>query len=465
MSTLFSDIGGSVVASSSFQSSPIPSFMELFAIDRISAALPAAISYVALSFAQRGLITPRSAHSCITMLSVAWTAAEAVSLKRTNASLVEALYGVQRVPFSTELAVESSATAQIKNNSVPNESNGTNRRERSTGNADLEDFIQSLKRGSVSRESASSSSSNVLSNAAADPVFLGGPRNAAPGDAPLDASGPPNDVGDSSALESAEGRASVSDRSSPTTSSTANSTTNSNRSLASHAALSKLQILGSVLSLVWFPRFKDRIDAFLLANLGFSSSSPAVKACSTISSLYELAVFWLQTRYMMGHSTFWNPLLALFRIRYVRMDSKTRRSTEQRLSTVRLIVFLGFVFFKVIQWWTVSMSRRGQQQRRDPPQTGAQTPFAIGTEDGGSAVDDDALEAVPKNPPFWSSRSAQTLRNKCCVCKQTPLVPCALRTSGFVGCSACLRKFVTESSACPVTHIPSTLDDVLRIYS
>ena len=54
---------------------------------------------------------------------------------------------------------------------------------------------------------------------------------------------------------------------------------------------------------------------------------------------------------------------------------------------------------------------------------------------------------------------------QCPLCHKVHSNMASLVSSGFVFCYPCIHQFVTEHGCCPVTNIPSSLDQILRIYS
>ncbi|XP_028393338.1 peroxisome assembly protein 12-like [Dendronephthya gigantea] len=54
---------------------------------------------------------------------------------------------------------------------------------------------------------------------------------------------------------------------------------------------------------------------------------------------------------------------------------------------------------------------------------------------------------------------------QCPLCHKVHTNMATLVSSGFVFCYPCIHQFITEHGCCPVTNIPSSLDQILRIYS
>ncbi|KAE9532123.1 hypothetical protein AGLY_010325 [Aphis glycines] len=70
------------------------------------------------------------------------------------------------------------------------------------------------------------------------------------------------------------------------------------------------------------------------------------------------------------------------------------------------------------------------------------------------------------NPPKENDKYI-SLRNtnKCPICISERKMPTALTVSGFVFCYKCLHKSLMGESRCPVTKLPATMQDMIRIYS
>jgi len=66
-------------------------------------------------------------------------------------------------------------------------------------------------------------------------------------------------------------------------------------------------------------------------------------------------------------------------------------------------------------------------------------------------------------PEFYDSK-LQLDKTKCPLCFQIRRNNTALSTSGIVFCYTCITHHLRQSTTCPLTGIPSKLDNLIRIY-
>lgn len=52
----------------------------------------------------------------------------------------------------------------------------------------------------------------------------------------------------------------------------------------------------------------------------------------------------------------------------------------------------------------------------------------------------------------------------CAICRKGRTNPTMAQTSGYVYCYPCIFTYVTRHSCCPVTRIPTTVDELRRLY-
>lgn len=112
---------------------------------------------------------------------------------------------------------------------------------------------------------------------------------------------------------------------------------------------------------------------------------------------------------------------------------------DVKLSTIlstlmlRSLEFGGF-FLQFIQWWHDSSS----SQR--------------------------SITELPIPEPPSLDHNANKYISICPICLQDFQIPTILQTSGYVFCFKCITKHLKKKQLCPVTSLPATLDDLVRIY-
>ncbi|KAF6208425.1 hypothetical protein GE061_016881 [Apolygus lucorum] len=69
-----------------------------------------------------------------------------------------------------------------------------------------------------------------------------------------------------------------------------------------------------------------------------------------------------------------------------------------------------------------------------------------------------------KNPIPEPIDSIKTLDNVCPICRNSWKVEVVLSTSGIVYCYSCIIKVLNETGRCPVTGLPFSMNDLVRLY-
>lgn len=207
--------------------------------------------------------------------------------------------------------------------------------------------------------------------------------------------------------------------------------------LAPSPRLRRLSRYGSFLFLVWFPHCKELLDRRyredrLLSLLPPSARWHAVGAAYPwISACIEGAIFVYHLMYLAGRSRYFSPALQLLQAEMKRMDVEDLTGSSQ---AVRLLLVAAFLAFKFTQWWRAGGSR--------------------------SPAD----RVTPGPPPDLPSAAALP-KDVCPLCSRSPLErPAVLATSGVCFCFSCIRQHVEQTGSCPVSGIPSRMEDIRRLY-
>ncbi|KAL2567133.1 hypothetical protein GLYMA_19G247700v4 [Glycine max] len=98
-------------------------------------------------------------------------------------------------------------------------------------------------------------------------------------------------------------------------------------------------------------------------------------------------------------------------------------------------------FFKMMEWWYQSAEERMSAPTVYPPPPPPPPPKV-------------AKEGIPLPPD----------RTICPLCSQKRANPSVVTVSGFVFCYACIFKYITQYKRCPITLMPSTVDQIRRLF-
>ncbi|CAL5406918.1 hypothetical protein ACSBR1_027651 [Camellia fascicularis] len=98
-------------------------------------------------------------------------------------------------------------------------------------------------------------------------------------------------------------------------------------------------------------------------------------------------------------------------------------------------------FFKMMEWWYQSAEERMSAPTVYPPPPPPPPPKV-------------AKEGIPLPPD----------RTICSLCSEKRANPSVLTVSGFVFCYACVFKYVSQYKRCPVTLMPATVDQIRRLF-
>ncbi|XP_009343773.2 peroxisome biogenesis protein 12 [Pyrus x bretschneideri] len=98
-------------------------------------------------------------------------------------------------------------------------------------------------------------------------------------------------------------------------------------------------------------------------------------------------------------------------------------------------------FFKMMEWWYQSAEERMSAPTIYPPPPPPPPPQV-------------AKEGIPLPPD----------RALCPLCSQRRANPSVITVSGFVFCYACIFKYVSQYKRCPITLMPTTVDQIRRLF-
>ncbi|XP_010934246.1 peroxisome biogenesis protein 12 [Elaeis guineensis] len=98
-------------------------------------------------------------------------------------------------------------------------------------------------------------------------------------------------------------------------------------------------------------------------------------------------------------------------------------------------------FFKMMEWWYQSAEERMSAPTVYPPPPPPPPPKV-------------AKDGIPLPPD----------RTLCPLCSQKRVNPSVIAVSGFVFCYACIFKYVSQYKRCPVTLMPATVEHIRRLF-
>ncbi|KAL3523740.1 hypothetical protein ACH5RR_016574 [Cinchona calisaya] len=98
-------------------------------------------------------------------------------------------------------------------------------------------------------------------------------------------------------------------------------------------------------------------------------------------------------------------------------------------------------FFKMMEWWYQSAEERMSAPTVYPPPPPPPPPKV-------------AKDGIPLPPD----------RSLCPLCSQKRVNPSVVAVSGFVFCYSCIFKYVSQYKRCPVTLMPATVEQIRRLF-
>ena len=81
-----------------------------------------------------------------------------------------------------------------------------------------------------------------------------------------------------------------------------------------------------------------------------------------------------------------------------------------------------------------------------------------------SSASQKIISQLPTPDPPTMDRNATKYSHICPICYQSFVIPTTLSVSGYTFCYKCITKHLNKKQYCPVTNLPATIDDLVRIY-
>eukprot|EP00048_Salpingoeca_helianthica_P006324 m.97297 g.97297 ORF g.97297 m.97297 type:complete len:350 (+) comp13972_c0_seq6:101-1150(+) len=244
--------------------------------------------------------------------------------------------------------------------------------------------------------------------------------------------------------------------------------------------------LRSLLFVVLLPYLASRRDKILAALKKHLAHRPAVLR-ATLAALRAAALLWRITSfafkilYLLGATETFSPAWLVCGITMQRVtdddleaeaenervigeqrkiDYKAmafpRRALNQSLDAVadllRSALPASVFFLTFLEWWYSTEHLRPAPRMPVPPYP---APPALGLA---------AALARPVPGSLPPSAAAVVPAGQCGVCKTPFRNPALLATSGYVFCYSCIHDVVSETGQCPLTHLPSSVSHLIRLY-
>uniref|UniRef100_A0A8D8PTI0 Peroxisome assembly protein 12 n=1 Tax=Cacopsylla melanoneura TaxID=428564 RepID=A0A8D8PTI0_9HEMI len=196
----------------------------------------------------------------------------------------------------------------------------------------------------------------------------------------------------------------------------------------------------SLLCLTLVPHVRNKMEAHVETQRNTESETKIAKVLKLflfLSSLSKLVhhIFYLTNR-LETHS----PLLKLCGVRLTYATDEYTH-TNRFVSYLTTLVQVGALSVQLLSTWV-----------------NHDTDDVILSPGGGRGY-------IPAPPPGGLTTCAPVPNNVCPVCRKRFRIPTVLATSGYVFCFQCIAERVQTSPRCPLTGIPSSIEDLIQVYS
>lgn len=178
--------------------------------------------------------------------------------------------------------------------------------------------------------------------------------------------------------------------------------------------------------------------------------------------IWSLTFWFAQFRFMINQSDVHSPLLAILKLKLVydlnRTTSSPNDSLIRRLLRLANYCFTNILFFvQFLKWFYDYRANRSFM--------GAEEATTSNTDE---ATNNSEYICEPRlHDKLAQNKAYKTLSESslCPLCNKKRTNQCALSVSGFVFCYPCVFRYVKENNRCPLTHIPCSTKNIIRIYS
>ncbi|KAI8822974.1 Pex12 amino terminal region-domain-containing protein [Fimicolochytrium jonesii] len=209
----------------------------------------------------------------------------------------------------------------------------------------------------------------------------------------------------------------------------------------------------------WKARWEKRIKRAFRTGYPFANAG------------YQMLIFVYQIGYMYGKTDYYSPWLHLCGLQVRRLSMKDYRDQEERdrlareqtnamlsrsskvsmmrhmlamfltrgLDLLKYALPMSIFFFKFLEWWYSSEYHKQVGKKPIPPPP-------------------EKVEPNPKGLPLPDDPTI------CPICSQPRTNP-TMVPSGYVYCYPCIFRWIEEKQECPVTLMPTNIEQLRKIYS
>nr|SVE74344.1 EOG090X0AIN [Daphnia barbata] len=189
----------------------------------------------------------------------------------------------------------------------------------------------------------------------------------------------------------------------------------------------------SLISLTLLPYALSKLETYFSERQA-PNQQHSMMSFSSIRFIYDLIVLINWMLYTWGKSLAHSPVLHL-------LGLKLKHSSDNSSPGISLtkIIELSAFFIQFLEWWFTNESSQAK-----------------------------SMLALPIPPPPHSviqNQYSKPRAGACPLCQQQWKNECVLRVSGYVFCYRCIASYLKENGKCPVSKIPATSNDLIRIFA
>nr|SVE90675.1 EOG090X0AIN [Daphnia sinensis] len=189
----------------------------------------------------------------------------------------------------------------------------------------------------------------------------------------------------------------------------------------------------SLVSLSVLPYALSKLDAYFSKRQPSNQQHP-VMSFSSIRFIYDLIVLINWMLYTWGKSVTHSPVLHLLGVKL----KHGGENSSPGISLTKIIEMSAF-FIQFLEWWFTNQSSQAK-----------------------------SMLSLPIPPPPHSvvqNQNSKPRMGACPLCLQQWKNECVLRVSGYVFCYRCILPYLKENSKCPISKLPATPNDLIRIFA
>jgi hypothetical protein len=179
-----------------------------------------------------------------------------------------------------------------------------------------------------------------------------------------------------------------------------------------------------------------------------------LKAYPYVHFAWESLILFYQLLYLFKYSKFYSPLHRLAGVQLVQLTKEDLESNKLHPPSNRVMKLIAFVigllaqavpvgvfFLKFLNWWHSDEHTAATSAITHLPVPPAPEPLQVAPG-----------VILPPHPA------------QCPICFKSRQTATVLTTSGYVFCYGCAYDYVEQYGKCPVTHLPTTVLQLVRLY-